>query len=232
MKRIWRHATATPLAAGFGIRLDATPLKKPGGAPLTIPFAPLAAAIAAEWDAAGLDGGDIKPDDLPLTRLATTATDRIATHRDAIASQLAAYGLHDLLCYRATPSDLADRQAAQWSPWIDWAAEHFDIRLNVTTGILPVPQPPETEAVFTTCLAQKTDFELAGLGVVIPALGSLILGLACLAGALDAPAAFRLAMLDELFQAERWGEDDDAAQRRAAILEDLVLAEKFWTLTR
>jgi chaperone required for assembly of F1-ATPase len=232
VKRIWRHATAAPLAAGFGILLDDKPLKKPGGGILAVPVAALAAAIAKEWDTAGLDGRDIKPDDLPLTRLATTATDRIAAQRGTITRQLAGYGLHDLICYRAEILVLAERQAAAWDPWIDWTVATFGVQLNVTTGILPIAQPPDAEAIFTACLAQKTDFEMAGLGVVIPALGSLVLGLAFLHRALDAPSACRLAMLDELFQAERWGEDDEAVQRRAAILEDLVLTEKFWTLTR
>jgi chaperone required for assembly of F1-ATPase len=229
MKRIWQAATVTDLNPSYGILLDTKPLKKPGGAPLSVPFEPLAAAIATEWDAAGRDGNDILPDHLPFTRLATTATDRVPHHRDSITAQLAAYALHDLLCYRAeSPPGLVQRQAECWDVWLDWAAETFAIRLNTGAGLTPIDQPPETQAVFTAALAQKTDFELAGLGVAIPALGSCILGLAFAAGALRTIAAFKLSILDDLFQAERWGDDPESKTRREAILDDLTLCEKFW----
>lgn len=231
MKRIWNAATVTDLPAGsYGILLDDKPLKKPGGGPMTIPFAPLADAIAAEWNGAGTHGRDILPDHLPLTRLATTAIDRIPHHRETIIAQLAAYALHDLLCYRAaSPPGLVLRQSERWDPWLAWAARHLGIALATTTGITPIEQPPPTLDVFIAALAQKTDFELAGLGVAIPALGSAILGLAFIDGALSANAAFELSILDDLFQAERWGDDADAKARHDAILTDLVLCEKFWT---
>ena len=63
---------------------------------------------------------------------------------------------------------------------------------------------------------------LAALGVVVPALGSLVLGLAMAEGRLDAVTAHALGALDELFQAEAWGEDAEAAARRAAIADDIA----------
>ena len=73
---------------------------------------------------------------------------------------------------------------------------------------------------------------LAGLGVAVPALGSLVLGLALADGALDAGMAHELASLDELFQAEQWGEDAEAVARRERIAEELALAERFMRLSR
>jgi len=233
MKRIWQTAEAVRTGAGFGVALDGRALRKPGGAALVVPQAGLAEAIAAEWREAGLDGGDIIPDDLPLTRLATTAIDRVPAARAGIIRQLAAYALHDLLCYHADqPPELTARQGAAWSPWLAWAADTHGLRLNTGSGITPIPQPPETEAIATRFLEQQTEFNLAGLGVAIPATGSFVLGLALLAEALDPNAACRLALLDEIFQAERWGADDDAAARRAAILADLQLCATFWKLCR
>jgi chaperone required for assembly of F1-ATPase len=234
MKRIWSDATAVALdGGGFGILLDDKPLKKPSGAPLAVPFAPLANAIAAEWGNAGAGGRDIIPDHLPFTRLATTAIDRIAPHRDAIIPQLAAYALHDLLCYRASsPPGLVARQSESWDVWLRRAAGEFGVALNTTTGVTPIDQPPETRGVFTAALAGKTDFELAGLGVAIPALGSIILGLALLGGALGAAEAFQCASVDELFQAERWGDDAEAKARRDTVLNDLIVCETFWAACR
>jgi chaperone required for assembly of F1-ATPase len=233
MKRVWQHAQSIALDGGHCILLDGKPLKIPGGGLLTVPFALLADAIAAEWQNAGPDGRDFGPDDLKLTRLATTAIARIATARAAIIPQIAAYGANDLLCYHAeTPAELAARQAEQWSPWLAWTAKTFGLRLNTGTGITPISQPPRTQATFISILCQKSDFDLAGLGVAVPALGSLVLGLAMLQNALTAQAAYHLATLDEQFQTERWGQDTDAKTRNTAILDDLTLTQTFWKLCR
>ena len=68
--------------------------------------------------------------------------------------------------------------------------------------------------------------------MAVPALGSLVLGLAMSEGRLDAATAHALGALDELFQAEQWGEDAEAAARRAAIAADVALAARFLQLTR
>jgi len=226
MNRFWQTAAAAPQPGGFGIFLDDKPLKKPNAAPLIVPQKPLAAAIAAEWHAAPAIFG---PDDLPLTRLATTATDRVPANRPTIIPQLAAYAAHDTLCYRAgSPPELATRQAETWQPWLDWAAETLNLPLATTTGLTPIPQPENTAETAAALLAKTSDFELAGLGVAIPALGSFILGLALLQKSLTPETAFALAFTDELFQAEKWGEDPDSAARRAAILADLQICASFW----
>jgi len=73
---------------------------------------------------------------------------------------------------------------------------------------------------------------LAALGIAVPALGSLVLGLALAAGEMDAETAYALSALDELFQVEQWGEDEEAAHRRAGIRDDILLAERYIALTR
>ena len=37
----------------------------------------------------------------------------------------------------------------------------------------------------------------------------------------------RLSALEELFQAEQWGEDEEAAKRRRQVAADMALAERF-----
>ena len=46
------------------------------------------------------------------------------------------------------------------------------------------------------------------------------------------PTAHALGALDELFQAEQWGEDAEAAARRAAIAADIALAARFIALSK
>jgi chaperone required for assembly of F1-ATPase len=71
---------------------------------------------------------------------------------------------------------------------------------------------------------------LTALHAVTTASGSLIVALALLAREIDADAAFAAAQLDETFQIERWGEDYEAADRRAALKADIATAARFAAL--
>ncbi len=169
---------------------------------------------------------------MPLTRIAGTAQERVAPDPASTIAALAAYGETDLLCYRAAaPEALAARQEALWQPWLAWAARVHDAHLLVTTGIGHIAQPPGALAALRAALASRSAFELAGLGILVPATGSLVLGLAVAEGALDAAQAHALAALDELFQVEKWGEDHDAAQRRLHVAADIAVAARFIRLS-
>ncbi len=229
MKRFWSRATPHQEAGGFTVQLDQRVVKMPSGAQLCVPHRALAEAIAEEWDAAG---ADFSPDDLPLTQLACTAHERIIPHRASIITQLAAYGLNDLLCYRAeTPETLVARQHAQWDPWLRWLQVTHGIGLITTNGLMPVNQPPGTADSLEALLSTRTAYELAALGVLIPALGSFVLGLATAEAALDSQTACATAMLDELWQAEQWGEDEADTAKRTAFMADLANAIRFIRLT-
>ncbi|HQT65097.1 MAG: hypothetical protein B7Z75_01320 [Acidocella sp. 20-57-95] len=233
MKRIWKTVETIEAGLGFHITLDDKPIKKPGGAALLVPFHPLAVAIAEEWRGAGLDGEDIKPDDLPLTRMATTAIDRVATSHADIISQLVSYGLNDALCYRADgPPSLNEREHAAWQPWLAWAAATYGVALVTGVGVQPITQPEDTGPKFQKALQAFDIYQLTALGVAVPAMGSLVLGLALANGRIDALSAFNVSQLEETYQIERWGIDDLAEQRRAGILADLHLCVRFMELCR
>jgi len=234
VKRFWDIASAERMDASFAILLDGKPMHLPGGAVLRIGTEPLADAIAAEWQAAGgVKDGEMSFADTPLTRLAGTAQQRIAPDPAPTVDAIARYGESDLLCYRAeTPEALVSRQMREWQPWLDWVAVTYDAPMRVSSGIAYVKQHRGSVAALRNAVAALDVAALAALGVAVPALGSLVLGLALAKGQLDAPTAHSLGVLDELFQAEAWGEDAEAATRRAAIAADIALAERFLRLTR
>jgi chaperone required for assembly of F1-ATPase len=235
MKRFWTKAAAERAREGYRVLLDDRPVHLPGGALLAVPTASLAAAIAQEWQQAGgsESGAEMSWDMVPLTRLAGTAQERIAPDPAGIADALARYGESDLLCYRAErPAELARRQELAWQPWLDWAGDRYGARLAPTTGIVHRPQDPAALAALRRALSEQDAFTLAGLGLAVPALGSLILGLALAAGALDAGMAYALATLDEAYQAEQWGEDAEAARRRERVGEDVAVAGRLMRLAR
>ena len=76
------------------------------------------------------------------------------------------------------------------------------------------------------------DFALTGLSAAASILGSLVLGLALAEGRLDAAEAFRLATLDEAFQAEQWGEDAEAQARLDRLQAELAAVERFLRLVQ
>ena len=234
MKRFWQTAAAVSQGPTWTVHLDGKPLRLPTGGPLTVPGEPLATAIAAEWQhAGGAPGGEMSYADVPLTRLAGTAQDRILPDPEPVILELARYGESDLLCYRTdTPDQLARRQARLWQPWLDWAAERHAAPLAVTHTISHIAQNPASLANLAAAVATHNPYALAALGIAVPALGSLVLGLAVADGSLEAAAAHDLACVDELFQEELWGADTESTKRRAGIRADLILCGRFLALTR
>lgn len=234
MKRFWDTASVLWTENGHSILLDGKPMRLPSGAPLVVGSARLARAISEEWQVAGgAKGGEMSFKDTPLTRLAGTALERIAPDPAPTADAIARYGETDLLCYRAeTPQTLVERQHRQWQPWLDWVALAYDAPLRVAAGVGYVKQHHDSIAALRRAVGALDVDALAGLGIAVPALGSLVLGLALAAGEMDADTAYALGALDELFQAEQWGDDDEAVDRRTGMLADIVLAARYIDLTR
>lgn len=233
LKRFYDQAAAAPCAepeAGYRVLLDGRAVLTPARVEMALPTRALAEAIAAEWAA---QGDTVEPRAMPLTGLAWTAIDQVAPGRARVVADIAAHGAHDLLCYRAEgPADLAARQHELWQPLLDWAAVALDAPLAVTAGVVSVAQPPAALDALRRAVAERSDMALAGLAAAVTAAGSLVIGLALCAGRIDAAAAFAAAQLDETYQSERWGEDREAARRRAAIRDDLAAAARFCALLR
>ena len=73
---------------------------------------------------------------------------------------------------------------------------------------------------------------LTALHCATTACGSVVIGLALVERHLDAEAAWQASQLDETFQIERWGEDAEAAARRAALKRDIEATDRFLRLLR
>jgi chaperone required for assembly of F1-ATPase len=230
MKRFYKEAKTAAAGDQFGVQLDGKPLLTPGKRELRVPGRALAEAIAAEWQGQGLT---VKPLELPLTRLVSTALDRVEPRRGEIVAEIAKYASTDLLCYRADePQELIERQQKIWQPLLDWAEARFSASLQSTQGIVPVEQGSAALAAIERAIAAHDSLQLVALHLAVTACGSVVLGLALLAERLTTEEAFAAAALDESFQIERWGEDAEQTQRRAALKEDIALAARFAALLR
>lgn len=229
-RRIYRSVATAAESGGHTVRLDNRVARTPAGRTLVLPTAALAEAVAAEWQA---QGATMQPETMPLTRLAATAIDRIEAERAGVIDALVAYGTSDLVCYRsARPADLAARQEAQWAPLLEWAEAALGVRLAVTRDVFPLPQPQAATEVLRGVVAALGTLELAALSCIVQISASLVIGLALVKGRLNAETAFSAAMLDEQYQAERWGEDAWASARAAGLRAELFAAARFLALAR
>jgi chaperone required for assembly of F1-ATPase len=224
MRRFWKDVTVE----NGQMALDGKPVRTPGRAPLALPTPALAEAVADEWRAVG---EKIDPRAMPLTGLANAAIDRIAPDPAPFASGLAAYGESDLLYYRAAePEPLVTRQAESWDPLLDWARSRYDVHFETTAGVMHKAQPEATIARLAEAVAALDGFRLAGLSPVVTVSGSLVGALALLEGAVDTETLWQAALVDELWQAEQWGEDALAVQTRDAHRADFDAGARFLTL--
>jgi chaperone required for assembly of F1-ATPase len=225
MRRFYEAVGVAPSGQGHGVLLDGRPVRTPAKRPLVVPSAHLAETIAQEWRE---QGDTVRPDAMPLTRLASTAIDRMPGLRQAAIDEVVAYVDTDLVCYRAAePFELVRRQHHAWQPPLDWLSAAYGIKLTVTTSILPLAQPAAARAGLRTAIEHLDDWPLVGLHAATTSLGSLVLGLALLHGEIDAEAALDASLLDELFEIERWGTDPEIERRHAVLRRDAIGAARF-----
>jgi chaperone required for assembly of F1-ATPase len=219
VKRFWTSVTVED----GGILLDGRAVKTPARTSLVMPTPQLADAIADEWRTVG---DKVDPRAMPLTGLANAATDRPVP-----AEALAVYGETDLLCYRAeSPPELIARQAQVWDPMLDWATQRYAVGFAVTAGIVHKPQAPETIARLAAAVAGRDDFERTALSQIVTIGGSLVAALMLAEGAMTPHATFDACHLDEIWQAELWGEDWMATDTRDARRADFKAAAQFLSL--
>ena len=228
MRRFYEKAAAERSEDGFEIRLDGRPVRTPARNAQRVPSRALAEAVAEEWDA---QGDKIDPRAMPLTGLANAAIDRVAPDPPAFAAGLARYVESDLVCYRAEgPASLVERQSEIWDPILAWARSRFDVDFETVCGIMHRAQPASTVARLGRAVAVRDPFTLAALSPLVTISGSLLIALAIAEGAIDFETAWAAAALDEIWQAEQWGEDAEAAAALRNRRRDFEAAYRFLRL--
>ena len=220
-KRFYAKADVAESANGFAITLDGRPIRTPSGREVTAPARKIADAIAAEWNA---QGDDINPLTMPLTRFANSVVEAVVDRVDAVAEDVAKYFQSDLLFYRAGhPEALVAREAAAWDPVVFWAADTLGAHFILAEGIVHVRQPDTAVAAARAALPDDP-WSIAALHVVTSLTGSALLGLALLRGVLDQGQVWAAAHVDEDWNIEKWGIDEEVAARRAARRVDFEAA--------
>lgn len=227
-KRFWTETSVAEAEGGWTVMLDTRTLRTPAKATLVVPTRAYAEAVAAEWAA---QEGVIRPETMPLTRSANAAIDKVAAQHDEVAGLIAAYGETDLLCYRADgPAALARRQTDAWDPLLDWVADSYGARLVPVSGVMPEPQDDVALAHLAAATHAFDPFELAAFHDLVSLSGSLVLGFAAVAGYGAPEALWEISRIDETWQAEQWGEDEEAAEHAALKRQAFLTAAHIYSL--
>lgn len=214
IKRFYKVVSVEPFEDGFTGLLDGKSIKTPGRNAIVFPTQAAAKLFAAEWEA---QTTEINPITMPITRLANTAIDGIATDPQAVLEDVVKFSNSDLLYYRASePQDLVDLQRKHWDPILDWVASNTGANFEIAESMMHIPQPKESVALFSARLSiHATPMKLACLHTFTSLSGSALIALALAENFLDIDAAWSAAHVDEDFNISRWGEDEDAQKRQA-----------------
>jgi len=198
-------------ADGFPILLDGRPVRSPAKAALAAPSRELASAIASEWDA---QRDRVNPARMPLTRLANSIIDGVVRNPGPVAAEVEKYLGSDLVLYRASePEGLVANQAKHWDPVVLWARDELGARFVLVEGIGFVAQPPEAIAAAARIIP-KDAWRLGAVNSVTSLTGSALIALALARGRLNVGAAWAAAHVDEDWNMETWGRDEQALARR------------------
>ena len=230
MNRFYRQVTTNASAAGWQVFLDNRPILTQAGNPQIVPDRPLAEALADEWRG---QGDKIDPRAFPLRDLADLALDHVAQDRAAAIAKLLAFAETDTLCYRAHPDEpLHPRQQEVWEPVLMACENTRGIRFERISGVIHRPQQAFTLATLRDELSAKSSYALAALFTLASLSASLIAALAVADDPAAAEAVFAAANLEEDWQADNWGRDEEADQARAARLAAFAAAARFLALSQ
>jgi chaperone required for assembly of F1-ATPase len=225
-KRFYTSAGVAEADGGFAVTLDGKPIRTPSGRQVIAPTREIADAIAAEWNA---QGDMINPLSMPLTRFANSVVEAVADRVDAVADDVAKYLGTDLLFYRAGhPEALVAQEAAHWDPIVFWAADALGAHFILAEGIVHVTQPEQAVAAARGTFPSDP-WSVSALHVVTTLTGSALLALALAHGVRDPEQIWAAAHVDEDWNIEKWGMDEEVAARRAARLVDFRAAVRILT---
>lgn len=229
-KKFWSETAATEVDGGYTIQLDGRPIKTPAKSAFVVPTLAMAEVVATEWDA---QEDTVKPETMPFTRSANAAIDKVTIQHAEVADMIADYGDSDLLCYRAdSPRELNARQAIAWDPYLDWADAKFNARLAPRSGIMHQPQDPRAIENLRRQVHAFDAFELTAVHDLVGLSGSLILGLSAALEFESPDVIWDISRVDERWQAEQWGDDDEALEVEAKKKAEFLHAAKFFALTK
>ena len=212
-KRFYKEVGVAPVDGGFTVTLDGRPAKTPSRMPVVVPVAEIATVMAEEWAA---QGEFINPDPMPMVRLINSAVESGEKMIPAFREEVLKFAAGDMLLYRAeAPQDLVAAQEASWDAALVTLARHFGVSFQPTIGVIHQAQPAVTLARLGEALQEQGLLTMTALVSITGLTGSGLLAIGLLHKLFDRDQVWAAAHVDEDHQIRFWGQDEEAAERRA-----------------
>jgi chaperone required for assembly of F1-ATPase len=223
-RKSWKKVTLNKEENLGIIFLDDKELKSPRGNKLSLPYS-LSKKVFNEWNEVQ---EEIKPSLMPFYSYSVTAVDRIMNQKNDVFETLRNILSMDMILYRSgNNSDLSKLQEKEWQPLVKWLDVKFNCKLTINYELKPLKQK-ESELLKCTNLIKELDhFSLSGFSHLVSISGSFILGLSFYFKKISSKKLYELALIEELFQSNKWGSDDFANERRANIKKEITEACEF-----
>ena len=223
-KKFWRKVFLKQEKNLGVIFLDDKELKSPKDKKLNLPYY-LSQKVFKEWNEVQ---EEINPSLMPFYSYSVTAVDRIMNHKNDVIETLKSILRMDTLLYRSgNDIDLSKLQEKEWQPLLKWLDVNYNCKLIINYELKPLNQK-ETELLKCINLVNQLDhFSLSGFSHLVSISGSFILGLSFYCKKINSHKVYELALLEELFQSNKWGRDDFANERRENIKKEITEACEF-----
>lgn len=230
MKRFYERVEVQSVGEKWQVTLDGRGIKTVGGKPQLVPHQDMAYALASEWRA---QGETIDPNTLILRDMCDYAIDVIAPHPGGVADKLVTYADTDTLLYRADPDEpFFPKQREVWEPILTAFEEQEGIALKRVSGVMPATQDEAALEKLRVRLRAFDPFALAALESMTSLAASLVIGLTAYATATDVRPLWQAASLEEEWQAQLWGRDEEAEDRRMKREVDFLFAHQLARLAQ
>jgi len=230
MKRFYDAVGLQQQDGGWQVTLDGRGLKTVRGTAQVLPTQELAKAVASEWD---IEGEELDPAAFPLRDMADYAIDIVAKTQAEVAENLLCFADTDTLVYRADPDEaLYANQRDVWEPILTAFEAREGVSFKRISGIMHTPQDDALMATLKARILALDPFTLAALEAMTNLAASLTIGLSALEPDADKDGLWRAASLEEEWQADQWGREEEAEERRAKRASDFVRAHDFARMVR
>ena len=216
MRKFWKTVKVKKKSSNsYEILLDENVLKTPMKKKLTIQNSKIAEEIYKEWNQ---DKNIIDTDAMIFYGIISTSIDKISNNRILYVNEILNFIDTDLICYRAEePNDLVQWQSKNWDPILLKVEKYINNKIDVFKGIMPFKQNKAIKFKITKFLTNFSDLEIIALHKITNITGSIFLSLCILNNDIIKEKVFELSHLDELWQAENWGYEEEASKNREKI---------------
>lgn len=150
----------------------------------------------------------------------------IKQHRAETIDTICRFATTDLLLFWDKKEDIYERQQKIWRPLLDNTEKQLSTDIKISYS-LRVPDNKVYLAALKNRINELSDKKLTTAFLTATQLKSVILGLAILDKQMNVEEIFNAAFLEELYQNELWGTDEEALQKREQIKVELQKIKEY-----